>query len=133
MIYPHNFEHKIGFEQIRDLLKLKCLSTLGKDRVDEMIFSKNFDEINEYLAQTNEFLQIIQEKVNFPDQFFFDVRPSLKRVRIEGMYLEEQELFDLRRSLDTIIKIVQFLKEIPEDHKEDELPDRKSTRLNSSH
>jgi len=24
--------------------------------------------------------------------------------------------------LDTIIKIVQFLKEIPEDHKEDELP-----------
>lgn len=122
MIYPHNFEHKIGFEQIRDLLKLKCLSTLGKDRVDEMIFSKNFDEINEYLAQTNEFLQIIQEKVNFPDQFFFDVRPSLKRVRIEGMYLEEQELFDLRRSLDTIIKIVQFLKEIPEDHKEDELP-----------
>ena len=54
-------------------------------------------------------VRIIQEKDGFPDQFFFDVRPSLKRVRIEGMYLDEQELFDLRRSLETIRDIVRFL------------------------
>ena len=50
-----------------------------------------------------------QEEDGFPDQFFFDVRPSLKRVRVEGMYLDEQELFDLRRSLETIRDIVRFL------------------------
>ena len=38
MIYPHNFEQKIGFDQIRQLLKGKCLSTLGEERVDEMTF-----------------------------------------------------------------------------------------------
>ena len=38
MIYPHNFEQKIGFDQIRQLLKSKCLSTLGEERVDEMTF-----------------------------------------------------------------------------------------------
>ena len=44
MIYPHNFEQKIGFDQIRQLLKGKCLSTLGEERVDEMTFSDNYDE-----------------------------------------------------------------------------------------
>ena len=122
MIYPHNFEHKIGFEQIREILKSKSLSTLGKDRVDQMEFMTDFDTISEHLAQTNEFLRIIREKANFPDQYFFDVRSSLKRVRIEGMYLDEQELFDLRRSLDTITQIVSFLKANPEDAEEDTPP-----------
>lgn len=109
MIYPQNFEQKIGFDQIRQLLKEKCLSTLGEERVSEMAFSDQYDEIEENLNQVTEFVRIIQEEDGFPDQFFFDVRPSLKRVRIEGMYLDEQELFDLRRSLETIRDIVRFL------------------------
>ncbi len=109
MIYPQNFEHKIGFKQIRQLLKDKCLSTLGEERVAEMSFSQKYEEINEKLNQVTEFVHIIREEDSFPDQFFFDVRPSLKRVRIEGMYLDEQELFDLRRSLETIRNIVRFL------------------------
>ncbi|WP_455674936.1 endonuclease MutS2 [Phocaeicola sp.] len=109
MIYPQNFEQKIGFDSIRHLLKGKCLSTLGEERVDEMAFSKNYEEINEWLEQVMEFIRIIQEEDDFPDQYFFDVRPSLKRIRIEGMYLDEQELFDLRRSLETIRDIIGFL------------------------
>jgi len=109
MIYPHNFEQKIGFDTIRELLKGKCLSTLGKERVDNMCFSDKFDEIEEQLCQTTEFVRIIQEEDGFPDQYFFDVRPSLKKIRIEGTYLDEQEVFDLRRSLETINDIVKFL------------------------
>ena len=109
MIYPQNFEQKIGFDQIRQLLKDKCLSTLGEERVSDMSFSEQYEEVEERLNQVTEFVRIIQEEDGFPDQFFFDVRPSLKRVRIEGMYLDEQELFDLRRSLETIRDIVRFL------------------------
>ena len=83
---------------------------MGEERVDEMAFSEKYEEINERLEQVMEFIRIIQEEKNeFPDQYFFDVRPSLKRIRIEGMYLDEQELFDLRRSLETIRDIVRFL------------------------
>ena len=92
MIYPQNFEQKIGFDSIRHLLKEKCLSTLGQERVDEMNFSESFKDINEWLEQVMEFMRIIQEEDSFPDQYFFDVRPSLKRIRVEGMYLDEQEL-----------------------------------------
>lgn len=119
MIYPQNFEQKIGFDQIRQLLKDKCLSTLGEERVNEMNFSDHFEEVDELLNQVAEFVRIIQEEDNFPDQFFFDVRPSLKRIRIEGMYMDEQELFDLRRSLETIRDIVRFLQRNDEEEESD--------------
>lgn len=109
MIYPQNFEQKIGFDQIRQLLKEKCLSTLGEERVTDMAFSDRFGEVEEWLDQVAEFVRILREEDNFPAQYFFDVRPSLKRIRVEGMYLDEQELFDLRRSLETIRDIVRFL------------------------
>lgn len=109
MIYPQNFEQKIGFDHIRQLLKDKCLSPLGEERVAEMAFSDQHEVVTEKLNQLTEFIRIIQEEDDFPDQYFFDVRHSLKRVRVEGLYLDEQELFDLRRSLETIRSIVRFL------------------------
>ena len=122
MIYPQNFEQKIGFDNIRHMLKEKCLSTLGQERVDEMIFSDNYTEICQRLQEVDEFIRIIQEEDGFPDQYFFDVRPSLKRIRVEGMYLEEQELFDLRRSLETIRDIVRFLQRGNEEEEGEESP-----------
>ena len=121
MIYPQNFEQKIGFDQIRQLLKEKCLSTLGEERVTDMAFSDRFSEVEERLDQVTEFVRILQEEDNFPAQYFFDVRPSLKRIRVDGMYLDEQELFDLRRSLETIRDIVRFLQK-GEDEEENTSP-----------
>ena len=115
MIYPQNFEQKIGFDQIRQLLKNKCLSTLGEERVDDMAFSDDYTDINRRLEQVVEFVRIIQEEDSFPDQYFFDVRTSLKRIRVEGRYMDEQELFDLRRSLETIRDIVRFLQQTDDD------------------
>ena len=120
MIYPQNFEQKIGFDSIRQLLKEKCLSTLGQERVNDMAFTESYDEIDRRLEEITEFIRIIQEEDEFPDQYFFDVRPSLKRIRVEGLYMEEQELFDLRRSLETIRDIVRFLQRTSNDEGEEE-------------
>ncbi len=109
MIYPHNFENKIGFDQIRRLLSEKCLSTLGEERVERMTFSSDYEEVKERLTLVNEFIRLMEEEDNFPAHYFFDVRSSLQRIRIEGMYLDEAELFDLRRSLETIRDIVRIL------------------------
>ena len=109
MIYPNNFEHKLGFDEIRRLLKERCLSTLGKEKVDEITFSTNGDAINEQLAQVREFRRLKEEKDDFPMQYFFDVRESIMRIRLENTHLEEDEVWDLRRSLETIANIVRYL------------------------
>ena len=56
MIYPNNYEQKIGFSDIRTLLKERCLSSLGREKVDEMVFSTQHEEVAEWLEQVNEFL-----------------------------------------------------------------------------
>ena len=111
MIYPLNFEQKIGFDHVRQLLKGKCLSSLGIEKIEDMDFSGDFNIINCRLDQVVEFMRILQEEDDFPCQYFFDVRPSLRRIKVEGMYMDEQELFDLRRSLETIRDIIRFLQQ----------------------
>ena len=115
MIYPPNFEQKIGFDQIRNLIKIQCLSSLGKEMVDELSFSSDIQEISEKLTQTAEFVRIIQMEDAFPADYFFDVRHALHRIRPDGAFLDEKELFDLKRSLQTIYDITRFLNHINDD------------------
>ncbi|MBQ8361732.1 MAG: Smr/MutS family protein [Bacteroidaceae bacterium] len=115
MIYPLNLEQKIGFDQIRQLLKEKCMGTLGIERVEQMDFTDIYEEIHERLDRTCEFMRIMETEDDFPDQYFYDLRPSLQRIRIEGLYMNEQELFDLRRSLETLNGIIRFLQRTPDE------------------
>ena len=109
MIYPNNFEQKIGFDEIRSLLRERCLSTLGKEKVDEIAFSTDVSVVNEWIAQIREFRRLQEESDDFPMQYFFDVRESIRRIRLENTHLEENEVWDLRRSLQTIADIVKYL------------------------
>lgn len=109
MIYPSNFESKIGFDEIRHLLKERCLSTLGKEKVDSLIVSYDAVTINKWLSQTKEFRTLQETEEHLPLQYFFDLRVSISRIRLDGTHLDESELFDLRRTLDTIAGIVSLL------------------------
>lgn len=115
MIYPNTFERKIGFSEIRTLLKEHCISQLGKEQVDSMTFSCDSEVISQRLQQVREFRRLQQETENFPLQYFFDMRQQVARLRLEGTHLEEEELFDLKRSLDTICLIVKFLRKAEDD------------------
>ncbi len=110
MIYPNNFEQKTGFDKVRRLISDKCLSPLGEERVAEMNFSTDFTVVTQRLEQTDEFVRILSGEAEFPASYFFDVRYSMKRIRPEGTWLDEKELFDLKRSLQTIQDIVRFLR-----------------------
>ena len=121
MIYPNNFEHKLGFDEIRRLLKERCLSTLGKEKVDEIAFSTDAVQVNKWLTQVREFRRLQEEKDDFPMQYFFDVREAVSRIRLENTHLEEDEVWDLRRSLETIANIVRYLEQGAEETASSEL------------
>lgn len=109
-IYPSNFESKIGFDKIREILQGRCLSTLGKEQVDECGFSSSRESVERQLDEAIEFVKIIGEGMNFPNGYFIDMRPALQRSKVAGTFLEVFELFDLRRSLETIRAIVAFFR-----------------------
>ena len=108
MTYPDNFETKTGFDKIRDLLNVNCLSQLGRDKVSEMCFSSDYEVVLDLVNQTAEFVRILQEEDDFPVSNYYDVRDSLRKIAVEGTYLTSAELFDLRRSVETIGLLVRF-------------------------
>ena len=113
MLYPDNFEHKIGFDKIRDMLKGGCLSNLGRMRVDKIRFSTKYSFIDTLVNQVDEFKQIILMEDDFPLSHFIDLTPALKKVKVVGTYFLPEELFDLKRSLETIKAILKFFKVRP--------------------
>lgn len=110
MLYPSHFEQKTDFTTIRRLLKEKCLSTLGAEQVDNIEFSSDFELITRLLSQTDEMLQVItSDGEELPVGDFFDIRQALSRVRVEGLFLDEPEVFGLWRAMDAVRKLVAFL------------------------
>ena len=109
MIYPSNYEQKIGFDDIRRMLKGHCQSSLGQEKVDEIAFTDDAATVNEQMAQVREMRRLMQTTEKPEMNYFFDVRESVARIRLENTHLEENELWDLRRSLETIGIIVTFL------------------------
>jgi DNA mismatch repair protein MutS2 len=110
MIYPDNFEQKIEFQKVRQLLAEQCRSSLGREKAEEMRFSDSRNDIEALLFQTEEFVRIREEEDAFPSEHFYDMRPALARIRVEGAWIDQNALFELRRSLQTINGIVDFLR-----------------------
>ncbi len=110
-IYPDNFENKIGFDKIRELLFSRCLSEMGKEHTADCHFSSDPQLIVKQLDETVEFQRIIRDELNFPTGYFIDMRSVLRKSRILGTFLEVFELFDLKRSLETVRAIANFFKE----------------------
>ncbi len=109
MIYPANFEEKIGFTKIRSFVREACMSTLGQEKVDRMQMTDSVAELREKLSRVSELRQLLMEREDFPLIYFFDMRKSVSRLKVENTHLDEQEIFDLRRSLDTINVIKTIL------------------------
>jgi DNA mismatch repair protein MutS2 len=110
MIYPENFENKIGFDRIRKLLIERCLSPMGLEKVDTVEFIDDFDSLSYKLSATFEFQQILQFEDFFPSEHYYKISDCLNKIRIEGTFPEVQEVFDLKRSLETVKTILNFFR-----------------------
>jgi len=110
MIYPENFENKIGFDRIRSLLREKCLSPMGLEKVDSIRFIDDYEQLTRILSATYEFQQILIFEVKFPSENYYKISDCLNKIRVEGTFPEVQEVFDIKRSLETVKTILNFFR-----------------------
>lgn len=108
MIYPNNAGEKLGFFDIKELIKTYCLSTMGQQMVDKIQVMTNYEYINKFLRQTYEFKNILQNDTSLPIQNFFDIKTMVEKARIEGTYLLEDEFFKVSLSLGTVFSVIQY-------------------------
>ncbi len=117
MIYPDEFEQKIGFDQLRLKLKGLCLSSLGTTWVDQIQFSTSIDSILVQLQRTKEFKQIFEKGETFPSSHYYDPSEIFKTIVIEDSFIEEESFRLLLLSLETILMAVDFLEKNRESYR----------------
>lgn len=111
MIYPNNFEQKIGFNQIKELISNLCISTMGEHFVKKIRFSSNIGVIKKLLNQSSEFIELLTVGKSFPAKDFIDLRLELAQLKTPGSYIEQEVLFNLKASLFIINEILNYFNE----------------------
>jgi len=113
VIFPANFEEKLGFHSIRKMIRENCLCDLGKQSVDSIHFMVDLQEIETNLFQTDELRRILLFEGTFPSQDYYDLTPVLSAIRLEGSFMEPEELSKLKLSLNSILEIQSFFTNRP--------------------
>ena len=109
MIYPNNIEQKIDFTVIREELHRRCRSPLGRERVDAMQMETDYEHVQQLLLLTDQMRMAESDPMlTFPRGDIHDLREAISRIRIEGLFLDEAELDDLRKSLSYAVELERF-------------------------
>ena len=111
MLYPKNFENKISFDQIRGLIKERCVSQQGAELIDAMAFSSDFDVIVLSLTQIEEMMTLLTETgEGLPLGSLADLRPAFARTQADGTFLDVKDVVDLRLNVSTLRAITSYLR-----------------------
>jgi DNA mismatch repair protein MutS2 len=111
MLYPKNSVDKLGFTEVKELIKAHCLSEMGQQMVDKIQVMSNYDLIYKFLNQANEFKNILVNDAALPIHHFFDIKSLANKARIEGVFLSEEELYQVQTSLQTVFAVIAYFSE----------------------
>jgi len=111
MPYPANIEHKLEFDQIRNLLTAKCISEKGAEYVQKMRMATRFDVVEKMLQQTHEVKRILTEDQPFVAEHYYNIEPYLRKASVEGTFLLESELHQIRLLLQTFAQLCKYFED----------------------
>jgi len=111
MIYPPNALEKLGFTEIKELLKRHCMSPMGVTMVEKIAVLSQFDQIDKFLRQTHEFKNLLQNDSPLPIQQVFDLKLLAEKIKVEGTFLTEEECFQALLSLQTVFALIAYFDE----------------------
>ena len=109
MLYPVNFEHKIGFDSVRSLIDEKCAGSWGVEEAEKISFSNDFDTIVTSLTLINEMMSLITDSNALPVPVVIDLRHQFADTKAEGTFLETKDLIALKKNISTLRELVQFI------------------------
>lgn len=115
MIHPSSFETKTGFNRIREIISDFCSGPSGRELVDEISFKSSIDEISLSVTETWEMQQLLGygDALGFDNSF--EIRPALNKIRLEGAFITEEELFSLKKQLESLKVVLAYFRNSDQD------------------
>ncbi|MDU9693037.1 MULTISPECIES: endonuclease MutS2 [Priestia] len=106
--------HVLEFNKVKEQLQKKVASSLGREKVANLIPSTQYEEVVKWQEATDEATTVLRLRGNVPLGGIFDVRPSVKRAEIGGT-LSSNELLDVASTIYAARQIKQFIEQVVDD------------------
>ncbi len=110
MIYPDNFEQKIGFDSVREQCRAYCTMRRASAMLDEERFSTSRKTIGRRQSLADEMRRMLTMESDAPTQEFFDIDDIVDKVRVEGTFLDTAEVVRLGSTLSSVASTVDFVR-----------------------
>ncbi len=109
MIYPSNFEQKIGFDRLRLQVADSCTMRASRRMILDERFTTSATEIERRQSLVDELRRMVMLENDFPMEEFCDIDTLVDKIRIIGAYLLPEEVLVLYRALSSIGAVVGFV------------------------
>lgn len=109
MVYPSDFEARLGFDQIRQRILSFCLGDLGKKLVLQIAFLSDHVLIQSLLLRNLESKQILDRGEDLPLQPYEDPEKWLQAMAVEGTFLEGDDFHKIGQAIQQIQACRDFL------------------------
>src|SRR5690606_21361444 len=111
MIYPENAVDKLGFTDIKELIKAKCLTVAGKALVDKIQPQRRLDQLDRFLRQTHEFRELRSKDAALRVDRLCPVKPLAEKACVEGGFLSDADFLTCLLPLKTVYAIIRYFNE----------------------
>ena len=99
---------KLQLNEVKELVKIYCVSSLGKNLIDKLMPSNNYSVVKNRLSENKEARKVLENSNHIPLEGLFDINPLIGKVE-KGMILETQELVSCEDFLRGCRKIKSFM------------------------
>ncbi len=96
-LFPANLLRQLEFDKIQELLAAKCRTELSKNKALSLRLHTRKDFIEASLAQTEEYVGLLQAGVVFPSDFVLNIQKELKLLGIAGATLAADQFIAIRK------------------------------------
>ncbi len=111
MIYPQNFESKIGFDRVLEQIGALCAMPSAQSKLSEQGFLTSKKALLRRLTLADEMRTMLLMESDFPAGDYHDLEPIVAKISIEGTFLDTEEVALLRRSLSTVGAVALYIRQ----------------------
>ncbi|MBO7312811.1 MAG: endonuclease MutS2, partial [Alistipes sp.] len=109
MIYPTNFEQRIGFDRIREQVMALCSMQSAREVIASESFSASQREIEQRLILADEMRLVISMESGTDIGEQDDIAAIVDKIGVEGSYITTEEAATLLRAIRSAASIVGFV------------------------
>lgn len=106
----------LEFDEIRNWLMQFAIGPSARKRLEDLMPSNNFDEIESQLLRLNEFKQIRTEGESFPALDFEELQAEIKLLPIHNAVLQQEGFVRITRASDLVNQIIVFFDKRTQDY-----------------